>query len=96
MAPRDPPSQARCHAELTLRSACRILFASSPDVINAFTVLLGEGEYDATLAEWTELAGLLAEKYELGIEVSMVRDQLRIRVSRLEAAQRYRSHEFGA
>ena len=86
MAPRDPVSQARCHAELTLRSACRIIFASSPDVISAFTVLLGNGEYDATLDEWTELAGLLAEKYELRIEISMVRDHLRIRISRLEAA----------
>ena len=81
---RDSPE--RYQAELALRSACRTLAATSPDVVSAFTVALGKGEYEDTPAEWQAMAGILAEQYKLRIEVSMVRDHLRIRVSRKEPA----------
>ncbi len=86
IAPMDRDSLARYQAHLALRSACRTLAATSPQVVSAFTVSLGKGEYEDTPAEWKAMARILAEQYKLQIEVSMVRDHLRIRISREEPA----------
>jgi hypothetical protein len=75
-------SRSPCDAEVVLRSACKTLLSTSPEVVRSLIISLGQDEYPGSVREWEALARTLAEQYELAVEVSIPRDDLRIRFSR--------------
>ena len=72
----------RGRAEAHLRTACRTLVATSPDVVDAMTLSIRTEEFGVSSDDWRVLAVAVAKDHALRVDVSTRHDHMTIRFTR--------------
>lgn len=69
-------------AEAHLRTACRTLVATSPDVVDAMTLSIRTEEFGVSSDDWSDIALAVAKDHALHVVVSTRHDHMTIRFTR--------------
>jgi hypothetical protein len=77
---------ALARAEAHLRTACRTLVATSPDVVDAMTLSIRTEQFGVSPDDWSDLALAVAKDQALHVDVSTRHGHMTIRFTR-EARQ---------